>query len=78
MRVFEAAQARFDETVRSPRQRRAKRTYLFAGMVECCAGHQPLSMHGKARKGHHYYACAYAANYGETAAAEAHGGQKWI
>ena len=76
--VFEAAQARFDKTVRSPKSARSKRTYLFAGMVRCCAGHQPLSMQGKARKGHRYYACAYAQNYGETAAREAHGGQKWV
>jgi site-specific DNA recombinase len=33
---------------------------------------------GRARRGHRYYACAYATNYGETAAREAHGGQKWI
>ncbi len=76
--TFEAAQARFDQTVRSAKSARAKRTYLFSGMVRCCAGHQPLSMQGKARKGHHYYACAYAQNYGENAACEAHGGQKWV
>ena len=35
-------------------------------------------MQGKARKGHHYYACAYATNYGATAALEAHAGQKCI
>ena len=35
-------------------------------------------MHGKARRGHHYYACGYATNYGETAAPEAHGGQKSV
>jgi len=76
--VFEAAQARFDRTVRSPNSASAKREYLFSGMVRCCAGHQPLSMQGKARKGHHYYACAYATSYGATAALEAHGGQKCI
>jgi hypothetical protein len=64
--------------VRSPASARPKRTYLFSGMVRCCAGHQPLSMNGRARKGHHYYACAYVENYGETAALEAHGGQKWV
>ena len=47
-------------------------------MVRCCAGHQPLSMFGKARRGHHYYSCGYVQNYGETAALEAHGGQKWV
>ena len=46
------------------------------GMVRCCAGHQPLSMQGKARRGHHYYACGYAAGYGDDAAPEAHAGQK--
>ena len=47
-------------------------------MVRCCAGHQPLAMQGKSRKGNRYYACAYSVNYGDTAAREAHGGQKWI
>lgn len=76
--AYEAAQARFERTVRSQNSARAKREYLFAGMVRCCAGHQPLSMHGKARKGHHYYACGYATNYGETAARQAHAGTKCI
>ena len=76
--VFEVAQARFDRIVRSPASARPKRTYLFSGMVRCCAGHQPLSMFGKARKGHHYYSCGYVQNYGETAALEAHDGQKWV
>jgi site-specific DNA recombinase len=35
-------------------------------------------MQGKARKGHHYYACSYGANYGDRAATEVHAGQKWI
>lgn len=35
-------------------------------------------MQGKARKGHHYYACSYGANYGDRAANEVHAGQKWI
>ena len=35
-------------------------------------------MHGKARKGHRYYACGYACTYGDTAAVEAHEGQKSI
>ena len=76
--VYEAAQARFDRTVRSPASARAKRSFLFSGMLRCCAGHQPLSMQGKCRKGHHYYSCAYSQNYGESAALEAHDGQKWI
>ena len=45
--------------------RGTERAYLFAGMVHCATGHQPLSMQGKARKGHHYYACSYGASYGE-------------
>ncbi|MBK5118050.1 MAG: recombinase family protein, partial [Thermoleophilia bacterium] len=76
--VYEAAQARFEKTVRSQASARAKREYLFSGMVRCCAGHQPLGMHGKARKGHHYYGCSYSTTYGETAALEAHGGQKTV
>ncbi|MFN8113174.1 MAG: recombinase family protein [Solirubrobacterales bacterium] len=76
--VYEAAQARFDRTVRSSSSAGAKRSYLFSGMVRCSAGHQPLSMHGKARKGHHYYACGYACTYGDTAAQEAHGGPKTV
>jgi len=47
-------------------------------MVHCATGHQPLSMQGKARKGHHYYACSYGASYGDTAAIDVHAGQKWI
>jgi site-specific DNA recombinase len=76
--LFEAAQGRFDGRVRSPGSARAKNDYLFSGMVRCCSGHNPLAMHGKVRKGHHYYACAYASSYGEDAAIEAHGGQKWL
>ncbi len=34
-------------------------------------------MRGKARKGHNYCCCGYAAGYGETAAREAHSGQKF-
>jgi site-specific DNA recombinase len=75
--VFEAAQARFIQKVRSTTSSGAKRTYLFSGMVRCCAGHQPLSMRGKARKAHNYYCCGYADSYGDTAAREAHGGQKF-
>jgi len=80
--LFQAAQERF--TTRPRRQPHNGngngngRTYLFAGMVHCCTGHQPLSMHGKARKSHHYYACNYGANYGDTAAVEVHAGTKWI
>jgi hypothetical protein len=54
--VFEAAQARFSQKVRSTTSAGAKHTYLFSEMVRCSAGHQPpLSMNGKSRKGHNYY-----------------------
>ncbi|MCB0869316.1 MAG: recombinase family protein [Solirubrobacterales bacterium] len=76
--TYEAAQARFKSPNRSAPSSRAKRDYIFAGMIRCCAGHQPLSMAGKTRKGHQYYVCGYAANYGDEAALESHGGQKWI
>lgn len=74
--IYEAAQERFAKPNRSANSSRAKRTYLFAGMVRCRTGHQPLSMNGKCRKGHHYYCCPYVTTYGDTAALEAHGGQK--
>ncbi len=77
-KVYEAAPTRFDGKVRAPASARAKHTYLLAGMVRCCCGHQPLSMSGRTRKDHRYYACGYVQNYGETAALEAHGGQKWV
>lgn len=35
-------------------------------------------MHGKARKGHAYYACSYGNTYGDHAALQTHAGQKWI
>ncbi len=76
--TYEAAQALFENRLRSANSSGTKRNYLFSGMVRCCAGHQPLSMQGKARKGHHYYSCAYNQNYGDTAAIEAHGGQKTV
>jgi site-specific DNA recombinase len=76
--LYEAAQERFDSRVRSPGSARAKHSYLFSGTVRCCSGHNGLAMQGKARKGHYYYACAYANSYGEDAAIEAHGGQKWL
>jgi hypothetical protein len=75
--TYTAAQDHLASWERGPTER-SRRTYLFAGMVRCATGHQPLSMQGKARKGHHYYACSYAAGYGDTAAADAHAGQKWI
>ena len=75
--LYAASQARFEQR---PRRQAAATDgrYLFAGMVHCATGHQPLSMQGKARKGHHYYACSYGASYGDRAATEVHAGQKWI
>nr|MBA3437825.1 recombinase family protein [Thermoleophilaceae bacterium] len=75
--TFSAAQDRLASRKRGPGER-SRSTYLFAGRVRCCAGHQPLSMHGKSRKGHHYYACSYASSYGDQAALDTHAGQKWI
>ena len=76
--TFEAAQERFSQRVRGKASAQAKRIYLFSGMVRCCSGHGPLSMQGKARKGHHYYVCGYAGSYGPTAALEAHDGQQTL
>jgi DNA invertase Pin-like site-specific DNA recombinase len=76
--TFEAAQARFSTKVRGAGSAHRKRDYVLAGMVKCTADHGPVSMHGKARKGHHYYCCDYAARYGEVAAREAHDGAKTI
>jgi site-specific DNA recombinase len=56
----------------------AARSYTLAGLVHCCSGHQPLSMQGKTRKGHVYYACGYGTSYGDTAATEIHAGQKYV
>jgi hypothetical protein len=39
-------------------------------MVHCATGHHPLSMQGKARKDHHYYACSYGATYGDVSACQ--------
>jgi site-specific DNA recombinase len=78
--LFHASQERFQTRPRRQHTSASPtgRSYLFAGMVHCATGHQPLSMHGKARKGHHYYACNYGASYGDTAATQVHGDQKWI
>jgi site-specific DNA recombinase len=51
---------------------------VFAGLVYCVSGHQPLAMQGKTRKGHVYHACGYSNSYGDTAATEIHAGQKWV
>jgi site-specific DNA recombinase len=75
--TYAAVQDRLASRQRGPSDR-SRATYLFAGRVRCRTGHQPLSMHGKARKGHHYYACSYGTSYGDDAALETHAGQKWI
>jgi site-specific DNA recombinase len=74
---FSAVQERLSSRKRNPTQRSLS-TYLLAGMVFCCTGHQPLRMQGKSRRGHHSYACGYSASYGDVAAKEAHDGPKWI
>jgi site-specific DNA recombinase len=76
--LYEAAQERFGQRGRGKGSSHAKRSYVLAGMVKCCSGHAPLSMQGKARKDHRYYVCGYGDDYGDTAAIEAHAGQKWI
>ncbi|PZR65201.1 MAG: hypothetical protein DLM63_12660, partial [Solirubrobacterales bacterium] len=76
--AFQRSQERFRSRPRQQATNRKGRNYLFAGMVHCATGHQPLSMQGKARKGHHYYACSYGATYGDTASTEVHADQKWI
>jgi hypothetical protein len=79
--LYEASQERFRSRPRrqgTPNHSPKGRNYLFAGILHCATGHQPISMHGNARKGHHYYACNYGANYGDTAASGVHGNQKWI
>ncbi len=77
--VFRRSQARFG--TRQSRQATgaaSSRRYLFAGMVFCCSGHQPLSMQGKCRKKSPTYNCGYGATYSENAASEVHGGAKWV
>jgi site-specific DNA recombinase len=76
--LFGASQERFEQRPRRQASLAQGRSYLLAGMVHCATGHQPLSMQGKARKDHHYYACSYGATYGDVAACETHAGQKWI
>jgi hypothetical protein len=48
--VFQRSQERFHSRPRRQGSNGNGRTYLFAGMVHCATGHQPLSMQGKARK----------------------------
>ncbi len=84
--TFDRSQARFG--ARQSRQAngahthtgKPARTYLFAGMVFCCSGHQPISMQGKHHKkaSQPVYACGYGSTYSENAAEEVHGGAKWV
>ncbi len=81
--TFRRSQERFQSRPRRQHTNGASngnghRAYLFAGMLYCAGGHQPLSMQGKTRKGHVYHVCGYGASYGDTAATEIHGGQKWV
>ena len=77
--AFQRSQERFG--TRHSRQSTGaanSRSYLFAGMVYCCSGHQALSMQGKCRKRSPTYNCGYGAAYSENAAEEVHGGAKWV
>ncbi len=76
--AYRRSQERFRTRPHPQASKMNGRSYLFAGMIHCATGHQPLSMQGKARKGHHYYACSYGASYGDTAATQVHANQKWI
>ena len=76
--TFEAAQRRFSTKGRGNGNGHSKNGYVLSGMVRCCCGHGPMAMAGKRRKGHTYYVCEYAASYGDTAALEAHGDQRFI
>jgi site-specific DNA recombinase len=76
--TFEGAQERFSTKGRGAGSAHRKREYLFSGMLKCDADHGPAAMHGKARKGHNYYCCDYAARYGDIAALAAHDGAKTI
>ena len=76
--VYEAAQARFEKTVRAQASPGPSASTCSREWSAAAPGTSRSSMRGKARKGHHYYACSYATTYGDTAALEAHGGQKTI
>ncbi len=76
---FEQVQAEMGKRSRNEGSRRRgkqKRFYLLRGFVQCATGHNPLSMHGRSRKGNTYYACCYRISYGDKAA-EALGHGKW-
>lgn len=75
-KVFAASQKRFEGRPTRQATGVGRGRYLFAGMVHCVTGHQPLSMTGKAQKGHDYYACSYGSSYGDAAALETHAGHR--
>jgi len=58
--------------------RNGQSSYLFAGMVRCSSGHQPLSMYGHRRKGHVYMSCDYGRTYGKVAADQIEGHGQWL
>jgi site-specific DNA recombinase len=78
--TFQRSQERFKTRPRTQHTNRVSKgsRYMFAGLIYCVSGHQPLAMQGKTRKGHVYHACGYSNSYGETAATEIHAGQKWV
>ena len=47
-------------------------------MIRCCAGHQPLAMYGRQRKGHTYMTCDYGRAYGREAAEQIDGHGQWL
>lgn len=76
--LFAAAQERFRQRSRRVGARNGQSAYLFAGMVRCCSGHQPLAMYGRARKGHTYMTCDYGRTYGKVAADQIDGHGQWL
>ena len=77
--LFAAAQERFRHRARPKGQPRpGGREYLFAGMVKCASGHQPLSMYGRERKSHTYMCCDYGRAYGRVAAEQIDGHGQWL
>jgi site-specific DNA recombinase len=77
--LFDAAQRRFTERSRRTQGRRnGQPGYLFTGMIRCCAGHQPLAMYGRQRKGITYMTCDYGRTYGPEAASQIDGHGLWL
>jgi site-specific DNA recombinase len=78
--TYKRSQERFQTRPRTQHTNGASKGggYMFAGLVYCVSGHQPLAMQGKTRKGHVYHSCGYGASYGDTAATDIHTGQKYV